>query len=567
MTNATYTYRILVPDAATVTVEKKDPKGNSLGEPSGRLHFAEEQQNRIATLKDKAAYRASNQENALTEDEIKELGTALWDVLFDEKLKNDLLLFYNDIVHNRHALLRLELDVDEEKLPFIASLPWEFLYVPSNQITGELWLATSPQVIFSRRRRRWVSAQPIQLLPGEKLRITIVVSTPRDENLGKVDYQKLYKELQELAAKLTSVVDLVLIDPEKQPATRETIDKVLERKPHIFHFIGHGQFSKRGEQDVGEIAVVQESGLARWVTANQFSGLFTRHKPSVVFLQACEGGQLSSSTAFAGIASQIVQQNIPVVLAMQYEVSNATARRFAREFYTRLAAGEPVDKAAQEGRHLISDWHETRDFATPVLFMRVADGQLFSRPVGVEARQTDSATPVAADTTAGATAQIPATADALPLPRLIAERFDLQGIRALCFALGIDFDDLGSPGKSGKAQDLFGKAERLNRLDTLIRAMAAENPTTVTDIKANLYVFIERLKPNELMEICQQMQLDCAALKLDPAGLLGYEYNKHIRVERARALQDNMVANGRYPELVQTLKKYLPGVDLSIFEM
>ena len=38
-----------------------------------------------------------------------------------------------------------------------------------------------------------------------------------------------------------------------------------------------------------------------------------------------------------------------------------------------------MDEAAQEGRYYISDWHQNRDFATPVLYMRVHQGQLFAR--------------------------------------------------------------------------------------------------------------------------------------------------------------------------------------------
>jgi hypothetical protein len=73
--------------------------------------------------------------------------------------------------------------------------------------------------------------------------------------------------------------------------------------------------------------------------------------------------------------------NIPVVVAMQYEVSNITASQFAYEFYERLAKGEPVDIAAQNGRRTIGleTQHRKRDFATPVISMRVQDGYLFKR--------------------------------------------------------------------------------------------------------------------------------------------------------------------------------------------
>jgi tetratricopeptide (TPR) repeat protein len=76
----------------------------------------------------------------------------------------------------------------------------------------------------------------------------------------------------------------------------------------------------------------------------------------------------------------LVEQNIPVVVAMQYEVSNSTASRFARRFYQQLAAEDPADIAAQEGRYTIAlgpTQDRKRDFATPVIFMRVQDGYLF----------------------------------------------------------------------------------------------------------------------------------------------------------------------------------------------
>jgi hypothetical protein len=91
---------------------------------------------------------------------------------------------------------------------------------------------------------------------------------------------------------------------------------------------------------------------------------------------------LSSSQAFVGVASKVVQQNVPVVVAMQYEVTNSTASRFALRFYQQLAANDPVDIAAQYGRRAIalgSTQYRKRDFATPVIFMRVQDGYLFRR--------------------------------------------------------------------------------------------------------------------------------------------------------------------------------------------
>jgi hypothetical protein len=313
---------------------------------------------------------------------MQELGEILFDSLFADDLRTYFLELYEK-VSNEGALLRIELTIDEERIPHIAALPWEFLRPSPNRITGQPWLATDANVVLTRLRRRWKAARPIQLEIGEKLRIAVVVSAPTDENLGEVDYQKLFHELEQLTAELGDLVELDLVDPREHRATRETLVEVLKKRPHIFHFIGHGTFEDMEGKDVGKIAVMWESGKAHWVNAGQFSQLFTTHRPSIIMLQACEGGRESSCEAFAGVASQIVQQGMPVVVAFQHEISNAKARVFAREFYGRLMKQKPdaVDQAVQEGRNAMAnvDWHESRDFATPMLYMRVRDGRLFTR--------------------------------------------------------------------------------------------------------------------------------------------------------------------------------------------
>ncbi|WP_202895356.1 CHAT domain-containing protein [Iningainema tapete] len=302
------------------------------------------------------------------------LGEALFDMLFDDVLLHDFVVFYNEVVQAKQQLLRVELDIDERIMPEVAALPWEFMCVPQRANLGTIWIATVPQLVFSRRRSQWIPAKPIQLNKNEKLRIALVVSAPA--NLGSVDYQPVETALEKLAAEAQQVELLPVVNP----ANPETIDAVLTKKPHIFHFIGHGCLKNENNQQVGKIALVEDWGDAMWVDADYFGELFNQHRPGVVMLQACEGAMLSASQAFVGVASSVVQQNIPVVVAMQYEVSNSTASRFARRFYAQLAQDDPVDIAAQYGRRTIAlnaTQYRKRDFATPVIFMRVPDGYLF----------------------------------------------------------------------------------------------------------------------------------------------------------------------------------------------
>jgi CHAT domain len=367
-----WTYRISVTNSERVQVEKLDPLRNSRGKPSRKLHFSEleaELEPMLARVRD---------DNAPPKDGtlLRQLGETLFNVLFDDTLRQDLLSFYYSVVEEKQQLLRIELDIDEQSLPKLAALPWEMACLPKSAQQGELQLGTNPNLVLSRTRAQWNPATPIILQPGEKLRIALAVASPK--TLGKVIYTPVQEALKKLAAEQAEVVELL---PILEQATPETIDELLEQKPHVFHFIGHGRFEENGQQE--QIALVQPYvDEPLWVGAGYFANLFAGYHPGVVFLQACEGGALSPTQAFAGVGSRLVQQNIPVVLAMQFEVTNVTAVKFALKFYERLAKGDPVDIAAQLGRRAIalgSAQHDMRDFATPVIFMRVDNGHLFTR--------------------------------------------------------------------------------------------------------------------------------------------------------------------------------------------
>jgi hypothetical protein len=370
MSKKYFTYRICVNNEQRVQIEKYDVERQSLGRPSGNFCYSEKREE-IQQLLEIA------HNNKLDKKQSYQLGEALFDSLFDSVLSQDFLNFYLKVVQQEEQLLRIELDIDEEEIPEIAALPWEFLCLPERTNQGTVWLATDPNLVFSRRRALWNPVKPIQLERGEKLRIALAISAPKD--LPNVEYAEIQEYLEALANEQSKDIKLLSI---VNPATPTAINELLEQKPHIFHFIGHGRFENEEGEKVGQIALVRKVlNKASWVDAKFFAGLFVHiPRPGIVILQACEGGMQSESEAFRGVAAKIVGQNIPVVVAMQYEVANATASVFSSEFYKRLGKGEPVDIAAQNGRHTIGleTQYKNRDFATPVIFMNVQDGYLFT---------------------------------------------------------------------------------------------------------------------------------------------------------------------------------------------
>jgi len=383
MDKAYYTYRIQVVSRERVRVTKLNSEQQVLANvPPSDLRYQEKLEPLTGLVK-------KAQENALNSPQkIRELGEILFDVLFDVSLCQDFVDFYYEIVQGKKQFLRVELDVDEQILPDLAVLPWEFMCLPARENKGEIWLATDPNLIFSRHSTRWKLPPSIQLGKDEKLKIALVVAMPPD--LDEFSYAPVQAALEALASEQAEHIELL---PIVTQADRKSINVVLEEKPHIFHFIGHGQLEDEQGRKVGQLALVDKSlEQAEWIDASQFSGLLAQYRPAIVVLQACEGGASSASEAFAGVASKIVQQNIAVVVAMQYLVPINIANQFELSFYEQLAKGLPVDVAAQGGRNAIAlgtSQYKKRNFATPVIFMQGDDGYLFQR-AGVE---VESVTP------------------------------------------------------------------------------------------------------------------------------------------------------------------------------
>lgn len=366
-----YTFRIRLANHEFVRVEKRNERQQTIGELSRPFRYKEKREQINTLLQPVFTNELNNSQ------QVRKLGEVLFEAIFDDVLRQEFLNFYQDAVRDKKQFLRIELDIDEQAMPDMAALPWEFMCLPASANLGDRWLGTDPNLVFSRRRALSHPTNQIQLEKGEKLRIALAISAPKD--LGIVEYKEVQEALKNLAKEQAERIELL---PIVNPATPSAIDNLLGQQPHIFHFIGHGRLENEAGEAVGEIALMKKVfNTPLWMDAGSFSELFNRSNSlGVVLLQACESGMLSASTAFAGVASKMRPMDIPVVVAMQYVVSNITASQFACEFYERLAKGEPVDIAAQNGRRLIGleTQYRKRDFATPVIFMG-EDGYLFKR--------------------------------------------------------------------------------------------------------------------------------------------------------------------------------------------
>jgi uncharacterized RDD family membrane protein YckC len=108
----------------------------------------------------------------------------------------------------------------------------------------------------------------------------------------------------------------------------------------------------------------------------------------LVVLNACEGARSAVDDPFGGVAQALVRQGIPAVIAMQFEISDPAAVVFSQSFYQALADLLPADEAMVEARRAIFAASNEVEWATPVIYLRAPDGQIFaSDPSGIADRQ------------------------------------------------------------------------------------------------------------------------------------------------------------------------------------
>ena len=248
-------------------------------------------------------------------------------------------------------------------------LPWEFLYSPDRQ----QFLATDVNLVLSRYIPLGVNRETLNPEKGS-LRILIMISRPSDQQ--DVIANEVVKAIQGLPG-----VDVKIV----KNSTLDALEAALaEHQPHVFHFIGHGNYDA---ESGGSLALVDpKTGNSdplddvTLIQSFQAKGIF----PRLVFLHMCDGGKsegdASALQAFSGFAPRLMHARIPAVVAMQYPIKNGDAQEFAVAFYRFLAAGGTIDGAVQQGRYNIDRLRKTRVFGTPVLYMHSCDGIILPPP-------------------------------------------------------------------------------------------------------------------------------------------------------------------------------------------
>lgn len=295
----------------------------------------------------------------------KTFGSRLFETVFDGDLLSCLYRSLDE-ANRQQAGLRLRLRLAD--VPILAEIPWEYLYNP----TLNRFLSLSVETPLVRYLDLSERIQPLAVKPP--LNVLVMISSPNGypELNVEQEWSKVNKALGELERQ--GIVTLERLEQ----ATLSALQQLFRRKDyHIFHFIGHGVFDTKTQDGM---LIFEDNKKQGRPVSGQYLGTLLHDKRTLrlAILNACEGARSSRIDPFSGTAQSIVQQGIPAVIAMQFEVTDEVAIDLAHEFYTALADGYPVDAALTEARKAIYAQGNVVEWATPVLYMRSPDGCIFS---------------------------------------------------------------------------------------------------------------------------------------------------------------------------------------------
>jgi len=294
----------------------------------------------------------------------RDFGSRLFEAAFDDEVRAYLRSSLNEATR-RDMGLRIRLHLTG--VPELVNLPWEYLYDP----TLERFFVLSVETPIVRYLELPHPVRPLAV--QSPLKVLAMIASPTDYPPLDVDreWAKLHDALGELGQR-----GLVTVDRLEAATLSALQDQLRHGQYHIFHFVGHGGFDERAQD--GVLMMEDEQGRGREISGRYLGTLLHDHRAlRLAILNACEGARASRSDPFAGTAQSLVQQGIPAVIAMQFEITDKAAITLSHEFYAALADGYLVDAALAEARKAIFAHGNDIEWGTPVLYLRSLDGRVF----------------------------------------------------------------------------------------------------------------------------------------------------------------------------------------------
>jgi len=358
-------FEISIQKSGTDSYLLRAESGNGQAESVFTIPFNEDKRALIDATLTKVALRSSAKVRSSSAPEVKKM-REVGSTLFEQAITGQVREFYYKCqgqADQQGKGIRWRLSLD----PSVGDLPWEFLHLQGD------FLALNPRSPVVRFIKGAARVAPLKA--EHPLRVLVVIASPSDETPldTTAEKERITAALSPLTAK--GLVDLALIEG---PDTWERlIDALRPNRTHILHFIGHGAFDEKNNE--GVLVMEDADGKGIRIDSERLRVLVQgKSRLRLVVLNSCLGTRGDEAQPFSSMAAGLVRSGVPAVIAMQFEISDDAAREIAKTFYTSLALNLPVDAALTEARRKIYFLDKNSlEWATPILYMQVPDGQLF----------------------------------------------------------------------------------------------------------------------------------------------------------------------------------------------
>lgn len=293
----------------------------------------------------------------------REFGSRLFELIFQGSARDALVTSMSNALSVDERGLRVMLDLDGA--PALRNVPWELLWDKPDFISISAYTPVLRYVTPSLRRPPVAVRSPLRILG--------MISSPGD--VAPLDVED---EKEQLTSACRHLKERGLLEIEwVEEANLSGLLEALKSgtRFHVFHFMGHGDFDEQDED--GVLLFEGPAGRSQRVPGARLGTILRDHHTlRLAVINACEGARTASDSS--GVASSLMEYGLPAVIAMQFEISDVAAISFARCFYGSLARGNLIDNALADARlGMFADGHGL-EWATPVMFTSVEDGQLFT---------------------------------------------------------------------------------------------------------------------------------------------------------------------------------------------
>jgi hypothetical protein len=285
--------------------------------------------------------------------------------------------------------LRLRM-IFEGRLPNrIHAIPWEMICFDDSGMANIRPLTIQEGITFSRALKDAKVGEPVSRRP---IRMLIIISSPND--LSAWDLATFNKEAERLSlegrfgkfkeAGQLHYDFLPVASPEALQQALNTFDAAGNGYDAVLYY-GHAlHHAEEGSKLVLEDATTGNVVLYDGTLLVLLMDALGAKRPRLVVLVACNSATITDGPSLNGMASRLMNQGkVAAVIAMQRLVEITLARIFTFYLSEHLLRDGVIDEAVNLARRTVYDSGDP-GWSTPVLYMRLADGRLFTANAALE---------------------------------------------------------------------------------------------------------------------------------------------------------------------------------------